>query len=246
MSSIPVVAAGDPHGAYAPILDFCRRQERSGILVLLGDQDLEEPLSDVLEPLYADLWSVFWLLGNHDCSLDRHYDNLVGSLGQHPDGHLGGRCIEAGGLRVTGLSGIFKGKVWYPREGIEPPRYSTRADYMRQVRPPERWRSATTGPELVELRGMPLRMRDAIFPEDLERVATAGPCDVVVSHEAPSCHRHGFRALDLLADQVGCRLWLHGHHHRSYEDRLTLPSGREMRVIGLGVGECRRIDGEVA
>ena len=41
-------------------------------------------------------------------------------------------------------------------------------------------------------------------------------------------------------------LWLHGHHHRSYEARLNLPSGRETRVVGLGIGECRRIDGEVA
>ena len=38
--------------------------------------------------------------------------------------------------------------------------------------------------------------------------------DVLVTHEAPSCHRHGFSALDYLGQAMGIKALFHGHHHQ--------------------------------
>jgi hypothetical protein len=56
---------------------------------------------------------------------------------------------------------------------------------------------------------------------------------VLVSHEAPSCHRHGFAVIDQMAAHAGARLIVHGHHHESYV--ATLTSG--VAVRGLAVAE---------
>ena len=76
---------------------------------------------------------------------------------------------------------------------------------------------------------MPLKQRDAIFPEDFRPVATAR-ADVLVTHEAPSSHGHGFVALDDLSRGLGTRLVVHGHHHES----CTGVAEHGIRVIGLG------------
>ena len=58
--------------------------------------------------------------------------------------------------------------------------------------------------------------------------------DVLVSHEAPSCHRHGFAAIDRLAEVAAARLIVHGHHHESYAAKLA--NGIDVR--GLAVAEA--------
>lgn len=37
--------------------------------------------------------------------------------------------------------------------------------------------------------------------------------DILVTHEAPSCHSHGFRGIDVLAQSMKVKLTFHGHHH---------------------------------
>ena len=41
--------------------------------------------------------------------------------------------------------------------------------------------------------------------------------DILVTHEAPSAHVHGFMAIDDLAIQLGAKLVVHGHHHESID-----------------------------
>jgi len=87
---------------------------------------------------------------------------------------------------------------------------------------------------------MPLGMRDAIFPEDIERLAKER-LDVIVSHESPrtaAMRGKGFAGLDDLADKTHCKLWVHGHHHQSYTEVMELPSGRTLTVRGLAREEC--------
>jgi hypothetical protein len=64
-------------------------------------------------------------------------------------------------------------------------------------------------------------------------VGAASRFDVLISHEAPSSHRHGFAAIDRLADAGGARLIVHGHHHESYVAKLANGIG----VRGLAVAE---------
>ena len=56
---------------------------------------------------------------------------------------------------------------------------------------------------------------------------------MLITHEAPSCHRHGFAAIDRLADVAAARLIVHGHHHESYAVKL----GNGIDVKGLAVAE---------
>ncbi len=126
---------------------------------------------------------------------------------------------------------MFKPRVWYPRAEagairIEPAAFQTRAAFQASLRPHETWRG-----------GLPLWHRDTIFPEDFERLA-AVECDVLVTHEAPSSHPHGFAVIDALAATCGARLIVHGHHHTSY--KAVLSNG--IRVRGLGLAEPWLLD----
>ena len=218
----PVVIAGDPHGNFSPILRACAARE-PGALILLGDCELRIPLRRALAALFTTGWRVHWILGNRDTDTEVPYDNLATNF---PEGDIGGKVIEIAGLRIAGLAGVFKPLVWYPKAGepdgaIEAPRFNTRREFLAGLDPREHWRG-----------GLPLWHRDTIFPEDFSRLAKQR-FDVLISHEAPSAHRHGFGAIDQLAEACAARLIVHGHHHESYA--ATLANG--IAVRGLAVAE---------
>ena len=208
-------------GNFPPILRACAALE-PGTLILLGDCDLHVPLRDKLAPLFTLGWDVRWI-GNRDTDTEALYDNLVADF---PEGDFSGKVIEIGGLRIAGLAGVFKPRVWHPRPEeprgmIEPPRFNTRVEFLASLKPSERWRS-----------GLPLWHRDTIFPADFSVLAKQR-FDVLISHEAPSSHRHGFAVIDRLAEVGAARLIVHGHHHEFYT--ATLPNG--IHVRGLAVAE---------
>lgn len=217
-----IVIAGDPHGNFPPILRACAAQE-PGTLILLGDCELRLPLRDTLASLFSLGWAVYWILGNKDAETEAVFDNLATD---YPAGDIGGRVIEVAGLRIAGSAGVFKPRIWYPRADepngrIDPPAFHTRQAFLDSLRPKEYWRGA-----------LPLWHRDSIFPEDFTQLAQQR-FDVLVSHEAPSCHRHGFAVIDQMAAHAGARLIVHGHHHESYVATLT----NGIAVRGLAVAE---------
>jgi hypothetical protein len=216
----PILCGGDPHGDFAPILRACLARS-PGTVILVGDCDCPAPLSQVMAPAIAAGWRVRWILGNHDTDTEAMFDRLTGA-----EGDIGLRVVTIGGLRFAGLPGVFKPRVWYPRPEspsgrIDPPQFHTRTAFLRALPVPQHWRG-----------GPPLWHRDTIFPEDFDRLR-AERFDVLVSHEAPSSHRHGFADIDRLARDCGVRLIVHGHHHESYA--ATLDNG--IRVRGLGLAE---------
>jgi hypothetical protein len=209
----PILFAGDPHRNFAPILRACEALP-PGTLILLGDCDCPSPLDRIFAPAIRRGWDLHWILGNHDTETAAAFDNLTGC-----SGNLGLSSIVRGNVRIAGLPGVFKPRVWHPGEG--PPSFTTRAAFHAALRPGEAWRG-----------GLPLFHRDTIFPEDFDRLAGIR-CDILVAHEAPSCHPHGFAAIDALAQACGARLIVHGHHHQSYA--AVLSNG--IRVRGLGLAE---------
>lgn len=218
----PVLFAGDPHRNFSPIIRACLAHA-PGTLIIVGDCDCPAPLPTILAPLLRAGWDVRWILGNHDTDTEASFDHLVAA---HPAGDLGLRVSRIAGLRVAGLPGVFKPRVWYPRPEspgarIDPPRFLTRAAFLDALRPDEAWRG-----------GLPLWHRDTIFPEDFERLA-GERFDVLVTHEAPSSHPHGFAVIDALAAACGASLIVHGHHHLSYD--TVMANG--VRVRGLGLSE---------
>lgn len=217
-----ILFAGDPHRNFAPIIRACLALPPA-TLILLGDLDCQRPLRQELSPVIAARWHLAWILGNHDCETEAAFDNVVND---HPTGDLGFRVVEVDGRRVAGLPGVFKPSVWYPRpedgaQQIEPPRFRNREAFLA-AQPKARWWRG----------GLPLWHRDSIFPDDVDRLA-GQRFDILVTHEAPSCHRHGFAVIDDLAAAGGASLIVHGHHHDSYT--ATLPNG--ITVRGLGIAE---------
>ncbi len=133
--------------------------------------------------------------------------------------NLDGRVVTINGLRIAGPGGNFQGAVWHPWQGE--PRWPTRADFIASMgkgnRPPDGGR-------------LPLKKRGAIWYEDYQALA-AQRADVLVTHEAPGCHPHGFFAIDELAAAMGAQLIIHGHVHVSYRFDYA---DRDLQVIGVG------------
>ena len=63
--------------------------------------------------------------------------------------------------------------------------------------------------------GLPRRHRTSIFPSTYDNLMDH-KADVLVTHEAPGCHRKGFLAIDQLAKKLQVKYLFHGHQH---EDR---------------------------
>lgn len=189
---------GDPHGRFAHIIEAVL-VHRPAAIVLLGDVQAAEPLEVALRSI-IDLTEVWWIHGNHDTDSDTDYDHLFGSA--LAERNLHGRVVEVAGVRIAGLGGIFRGQVW---AAPDQPRYPSGEVFLARCGKGNRWRG-----------GLPRKHRSSIFPSDCEALLQM-KADVLVSHEAPSCHPHGFRAIDELAVSLGARMAYHGHHHEHVE-----------------------------
>lgn len=216
-----IAFVGDPHGDYSPVARLA--SARPDAAVFLGDMDLERPFDDEMKPLVRAGVEVLYIHGNHDTDREHWHDYLFDTdLGR--SGNLTGRVAEVAGVRIAGLGGVFREKVWHPKNGDGEPRFRTRADFMAA-----NMRSAWRG-------GLPRGQRSTIFWEDIEAFDGLS-ADVLVTHEAPSCHRYGFKEIDFLAEMLGVKAIVHGHHHESVAGKL--PSGIE--VIGLDKAEVMMV-----
>ena len=208
---------GDPHGNWRPLFRAAKEHKPAAV-VLLGDMDLERPLRQQLHPLLDAGIAVRWIHGNHDTDSIEWHDRL---WEDYPSGSLHCRWAQLDGMIVAGLGGVYKAKVWYPKEGNEKPLCKTRTELIRTVLKNDRLRG-----------GLPLSHRDTILPEDHIALRGLRP-SVLVCHEAPTSHRHGFGAIDDLARNMGVRLVVHGHHHDSYNGQTR----DGIQVRGLGKAE---------
>ncbi|WP_439598762.1 metallophosphoesterase family protein [Falsiroseomonas sp.] len=212
-----LLAYGDPHGDFVPLFRAVKEHSPSAVLIV-GDFDPPAPLRVVLAPLLEAGIDVRWIPGNHEGDSQEWYDRTFGDM---PERSLHGRCATLAGARVVGLGGVFRERVWWPRDdAAAKPEYRTRVEARRAH---------------GERKTPPLRQAITIFPEDWERAATNGG-DILVCHEAPTSHPYGFAAIDALARRVRARLVIHGHHHRPHEGRIEWPGGG-CAVRGLGRAE---------
>jgi predicted phosphodiesterase len=211
---------GDTHSDYRAVAHVLSRRTPK-YAVFLGDFDLARPLHEELSELEDAGVDIRFVHGNHETDTDDWYDRVFGS--RMAGRNISGKVAEMGGIRVAGLGGVFRGAVWNPREDPVA-RHGTRESFLRH-NPGNRWRG-----------GLPRRHRSTIFPEDLEAL-TAMRADILVTHEAPSSHRFGFREIDALALSMGVSTIVHGHHHEAYD--AVLPGG--IRVVGMGLADSRTL-----
>ena len=220
-----ILLCGDPHGRFDQLLDAVTAHRPTAV-ILLGDIEARHPLEIELAAI-ADLTEIWFIHGNHDTESDCAYDNLFGSSLR--DRNLHGRVVEIAGLRVAGLGGVFRGQVWMPPQ---PPRYPGVEAFLATCGKGNRWRD-----------GLPRKHRSSIFPLDVEALC-AEHADILVTHEAPSAHPHGFAVIDELARRLGVGRVFHGHHH----DRLDYRDAREQlgfAVHGVGLRGVTDSEGRV-
>ena len=191
----------------------------------MGDIECTAPLDELARPLLDRGIAVHWISGNHDNDGGREmWDNLTDPV-RNPitsGGALHGRVVDIAGVRVAGLSGIFRPRVWDSRRM---PSLRRRADLAADL--------AKLGPALrVEHVDALIHSLStiAIWHEDVEALAKLH-ADVLVVHDAPCSHRDGHAVLTDLARRMGARAVLHGHHHVSY---VAENVADDLRAVGVG------------
>ncbi|WP_038369271.1 metallophosphoesterase family protein [Brackiella oedipodis] len=207
---------GDMHGTFDHVLPVVQRY-RPQAIILLGDIQAEQPINALIQEI-MQLTQVWWIPGNHDTDSEAIYDNVYGSL--LADYNLNGRVVDIAGLRVAGLGGVFRGKIWHPHDmGWQ---FFSRQEFYESLSHRARWRD-----------GISLRHRSSIFPEDYMNLRQQ-QADILVTHEAPSSNLYGFAALDRLAQQMAVKKLFHGHHHDYYDYSGHFMSlGFEIYSVGL-------------
>ncbi|UVH60511.1 metallophosphoesterase [Variovorax paradoxus] len=214
---------GDPHGNLDLVIGVVERFQPEAI-VLLGDIQARRPLHVELRPI-LDLTEIWFIHGNHDTDSDADYDNLWGS--ELATRNLHGRIVEIAGYEVAGLGGIFRSKIWDPRRPIEEAAFPSSDAMRRTMKREERWRD-----------GISRKHRSSIFPTDYQQLLRHPSADILVTHEAPAAHPHGWKVIDELAETLGVQLLVHGHHHenRDYLADGLMPAMAPFRVFGVDMG----------
>ncbi|MFN5542974.1 MAG: metallophosphoesterase [Betaproteobacteria bacterium] len=214
---------GDNHSHFKHIIDAVREHQPDAI-VLLGDIEAKQPLEMELAPILGKT-EIRFIHGNHDTDSEENWRYLAHSRLGHLN--LNARVDTVAGVRIAGLGGVFREKVWSP---WGPKHFDTYEALSKDVDRCQRFVKWSVQRAKTTL----LNHSSTIFPDVYDALAMLR-ADVLVVHEAPSCHPHGFDAIDLLAQAMGVKTVFHGHHH----DRLDYRSSFDKLGFRThGVGFC--------
>lgn len=216
----PVLYCGDPHGSFHHIIEAAALTGASAV-VLLGDLEPMRPLHEELRPILDLVW---WIPGNHDADSDESWCRVWGS--DLADRNVHGRVVTLrDGTRLAGLGGVFRESVWHPSPSAArggAPAFASRDAHAVATQVQDRWRG-----------GHHRRHWGTIYAEEVDRLSELH-ADVLITHEAPGYHPHGFELLDTLAQSMHERALVHGHHH----DRLDSSAkwvAQGFASIGVGL-----------
>lgn len=199
---------GDVHGNFDHILPAIEADQpgdggQTKTVIFLGDIEAQRSFEEEIRPLLAAGIEVFFIPGNHDTDSKANWDHLLPSWHRNLDG----RIVTIDGVRVAGLGGTFREKIWL---SPAPPAFQEFKHFEQATR--RQSMSQQAREQLL------LRYSSAIFPATYDALARCR-ADILVSHEAPSCHPHGFVVLDALAQKMGVQALFHGHQHDSLNYR---------------------------
>lgn len=202
-----ILLFGDVHGNFRHVLPAVI-SEKPAAIIFLGDLQAQKSLEIELGNVMG-LTEVYWIPGNHDTDSKADYDNLFNST--LADRNLHGKVTDIDGLRVAGLGGIFRSTVWYPYLDPEvAPIFDNYEAYIESELEAERFKEfrrlkkAGSEPEGLPspaLIGKALTHKSTIFYEDWLNLY-GQRADILVTHEAPSCHPYGFAGIDVLAQTI--------------------------------------------
>lgn len=137
------------------------------------------------------------------------------------------------GHRIAELGGTFASQVWLP--GSPDTGIQNYGDFLERLalRPQHADILATKGQHALS----------AIYPDDYFTLAME-KTDILVCHEATSCHPHGYSEIDELAQAMGSKMVVHGHHHDCLDYRSGWPR-LVFEAYGVAFRSTMGIDGSV-
>ncbi|WP_096697648.1 metallophosphoesterase [Polaromonas sp. AER18D-145] len=210
---------GDPHGKFDHILQAAG-DLRASAVILLGDMESGQPLHEAMASIDDKLWFIH---GNHDTDSELNWNNLWG--GKLADRNVDGRVVTLpNGIRIAGLGGVFRESVWYPSLPT-PPNFRNRKEHVRATP----WQGS-----------VPCKHWSTIYPDELDRLSGM-PADILITHEAPGYHNNGFELLDSLAQSMGVKVAVHGHHHDNL-DSSDRWDRQGFKSFGVGLRGITAID----
>jgi len=229
-----IIFVGDVHKDWAVIERGIAAMPRPPeAVILLGDLQCEAPLDAHTAPLLDRGIRVHWIFGNHDNDGGPEMWANMAEPARNPrtaPGALHARVQTIAGLRIAGLGGTFRHRIWGP---TGEPRLRARAelpDDLLSLGP--QWRA-----EQLDALHHSLST-SAIWHDDLAALAEQ-KADILVTHEAPHSHPDGAEPLEALARAMGAKLIVHGHHHVNY--RAVADDG--LRAMGVGAAWGVNLDG---
>lgn len=246
---------GDNHGRFdyiAKAIDAA--PTKPSAVILLGDLEAPVPLHECMRDVESRGIRWHWIVGNHDTDSQENFNNISDPISMSHN--IDFRVINVDGILVAGLGGVFRGEIWYPTdsEGTgETSGFRNYEDYKRSSQMYRQFKARLSKRDLAQAQAVPpespqwqaqqlelsrtgklLKHKSSIFPDHYERMLSLR-ADILVSHEATSCHPHGFAVIDKLAQVMGIKRLLHGHHHdaRDYSSQFE-----SMGFRCHGVGLC--------
>ncbi len=231
---------GDLHGKFGHV-ERAVAEHRPEAIILLGDIEATRPLEVELAKV-MEMTEMWFIPGNHDTDRPELLANLNESKLAHRNLH--GRMVTIDGLRVAGLGGVFREEIWWPVPVDADSHYDSYADYQRHSEAGRglaaRISTKNRNEELsrqgqmsgAKAVGKLLKHCSSIFPSVYYDLAMQ-EADVLVTHEAPSCHPNGFVAIDELARSMRVQKSFHGHQHDNLDYQ---PKWDAMGFKAYGVG----------
>ncbi|MFL9610945.1 metallophosphoesterase [Methylobacillus sp. Pita2] len=207
-----ILFCGDPHGQFKHI-QRAIDQEKPSAVILLGDMEPPQPLHELLTGA-----PIYFIPGNHDGESVLHASNIFESA--YAGNNLHNRVVEIDGIRIAGLGGVFSESVWMPPANPV-------AENLDQWHSQNQW----SGQYFAQQKE--LHRHGSIFLDDYLNLMTM-KADILVVHDAPSCHPYGFEAIDDLARELGVHTVYHGDHHDSLDYSADEPL-MGFRTYGVGL-----------
>lgn len=242
---------GDCHGKFGHV-ERAVAKFRPQAIILLGDIEAQQPLEKELCNVLGKT-EVWFIHGNHDTDNLSSYRHLVET--PLAERNLHGRVVEIAGLRIAGLGGIFRGDIWRPQSIDDEQHFASYEEYQAKAEQElhlhdlaRRKQSigkegAGGASEIAKLENKLFKHRSTIFPDVFFGLA-AQAADVLVTHEAPSCHPHGFAVIDELARCMGVKKAFHAHMHDNLDYSSLWPEiGFE--AYGVGLRGAKNLQGKL-
>lgn len=247
---------GDVHGKLDHILPAIRRDhQESAAVIFLGDIEIDRPFESEIRPLTEAGLGVWFITGNHDSERSQNWAHLQQSMHRCLDGRV--EIIQ--GVRIAGLGGVFRAESWYPdrphlasadpvHKNYEELERALAAKYATPRRNKSLWNFLSMNSEKSKDHERARRHRDSLLKHrctifsDTYQYLARQQADVLVTHEAPSCHPKGFATIDHLAKRLGVHTLFHGHQHESL-DYAAYTSLLGFRPYGVGLRGITDVNG---